>query len=249
MVKKNYVLISGASSGIGQHIAINLSNKNNLILAGRNDEALSNVLNLCGNKENHLKWIFDLKNVEDIEDSLIVFVREHNISISAFIHCAGLLKIIPLKNFKADHLQDTMNVNFTSAALIIKTLISKKANEKSLSNVIFISSVASIRGVKAFNIYAASKGALDSLMRSLAVELAPEVRLNSILPGSIKTKMTENIFNNEELVQNMSKDYPLGFGEPNDIYEMVNFLLSDKSKWITGQQFVLDGGRTINITA
>ena len=85
-------------------------------------------------------------------------------------------------------------------------------------------------------------------MRSLAVELAPRVRLNSVLPGGVRTSMTEHMYQDEELVKRMAATYPLGLGEVNDIYEAVNFLLSDKARWITGQQCTVDGGRTINIT-
>ena len=104
-------------------------------------------------------------------------------------------------------------------------------------------------GAKAFNVYSASKAALDALMRSLAVELAPNVRLNSVLPGAIQTRMTDHIFKDAELLNRMTKDYPLGVGYPSDIFEMVRFLISDESRWITGQQFVVDGGRSINISA
>jgi NAD(P)-dependent dehydrogenase (short-subunit alcohol dehydrogenase family) len=245
----NYVLLTGASSGIGQYIAINLSKKYRLILNGRNEETLSSVLDQCSNREEHLTWVFDLKNIENIEGAIAGFVAERKVSVSVFIHCAGFLKMLPLRSISLAHLQETMNINFNAAALLIKSLNSKKINNGNLKNVVFISSTASIMGAKAFNIYSASKAALDALMRSLAVELAPNVRLNSVLPGGIQTKMTESMFADKELVERMAKDYPLGLGTPNDIYEMVDFLISDKSRWITGQQFVVDGGRTINITA
>ena len=96
--------------------------------------------------------------------------------------------------------------------------------------------------------YGASKAALDGLMRSLAVELAPKVRVNSVLPGAVITEMTKSIFENEEVSQRMSAQYPLGIGLPNDIAEAVSFLVSDHARWITGQQLTVDGGRSINIT-
>ena len=86
-------------------------------------------------------------------------------------------------------------------------------------------------------------------MKALAVELAPGIRVNSILPGGIRTHMTTEIFNDPDMVAKFNRDYPLGIGEPSDITNMVEFLMSDKSRWITGQQLVVDGGRTSNITA
>ncbi|MEO7044421.1 MAG: SDR family oxidoreductase [Ferruginibacter sp.] len=246
---QQYILITGATSGIGRHIAVNLSKRFALILNGRNLETLSDTYDLCSKEKNHLRWIFDLSNVQDVEVEIQSFIAHNKISIVGFVHCAGFLKMVPLKSISFSDLKLTMNINFAVVVLLIKSMISKKVNAAGLKNVVFISSTASIRGAKAFNVYSASKGALDALMRSLAVELAPKVRLNSVLPGGIHTKMTENIFEDKILVDRMAKDYPLGLGEPADIYEMVEFLISEKSKWITGQQFVVDGGRTINISA
>ncbi len=244
-----YLLISGSTSGIGQYLAVQLSKEYNLILNGRNGEKLSKTLNLCDKGKQHLIWKFDLNNIEHLDSNLTEFLQINNIQVTTFIHCAGFLKMLPLKTMSLNVIQETMNTNFFSSVMIIKTLINKKANDSALQNVVQISSTASIRGAKAFNIYSASKGAMDAMMRSLAVELAPKVRLNSVLPGGVQTQMTDTMFNDSELIEKMSKDYPLGLGFPHDIYEMVNFLISEKSRWITGQQFVVDGGRSINISA
>ena len=153
-----------------------------------------------------MKWVCDLRDIENLEASLTGFLTLEKISVSVFVHCAGFLKMLPLKRITLENLHETMNVNFNSAVLIIKTLLAKKLNEQNLKNVVFISSIASLGGVKGFNIYSASKGALDSLMRSLAVELAPQVRVNSVLPGSIKTQMTESIYNDPALIEKMLKE-------------------------------------------
>jgi NAD(P)-dependent dehydrogenase (short-subunit alcohol dehydrogenase family) len=113
---------------------------------------------------------------------------------------------------------------------------------------VFLSSNLSNLGAKGMSAYGASKGAIDTLMRCLAVELAPKTRLNSILPGAIPTEMTQAIFDNEQVRTRMVETYPLGIGEALDICYMAEFLLSEKAKWITGQQFTIDGGRSINIT-
>lgn len=97
-------------------------------------------------------------------------------------------------------------------------------------------------------VYGSSKAALDGLMRGLAVELAPKVRVNSVLPGAILTDMTADILNDEAVVRRMEGAYPLGLGNAEDISNTVKFLLSDDARWITGQQFYVDGGRTVNIT-
>lgn len=247
MTNDRYVLITGATSGIGSSIIALLSTQYPLILHGRNQRKLDEQLDKHTYVQDPLIWLFDLKKTEGLENHLTTFIQANNAQVGAIIHCASILEMLPLKNTKIDSIYDSMSVNLVSAMLIIKTLLIRSVN-KYLENIIFISSNVSNRGSKAFSVYAATKGALDSMMRCLAVELAPKIRVNSILPGAIRTEMTENIFSNGDVVDRMVKEYPLGFGEPNDIANVTEFLLSDKAKWITGQQIVVDGGRSINIT-
>jgi NAD(P)-dependent dehydrogenase (short-subunit alcohol dehydrogenase family) len=83
-------------------------------------------------------------------------------------------------------------------------------------------------------------------MRALAVELAPATRVNSILPGAIQTSMAEGGFADPAIVEKLRQDYPLGIGRPDDIASAVEFVLSAGARWLTGQEIVIDGGRTIN---
>jgi NAD(P)-dependent dehydrogenase (short-subunit alcohol dehydrogenase family) len=96
--------------------------------------------------------------------------------------------------------------------------------------------------------YCATKGALDALMRALAAELAPEVRVNSVLPGAVQTSMAAEGFSDPEIVENLRRDYPLGTGDVADIAEAVEFLLSERAKWVTGHEMVVDGGRTASMS-
>jgi NAD(P)-dependent dehydrogenase (short-subunit alcohol dehydrogenase family) len=244
----DYILITGASSGIGRYIAINLSNNYNIILHGRDRERLLETKLLCNEHREHLIYSLDLSDLEKLEESFVQFLSDNRVHVGYFIHCAGYMKMIPLKMVSLEHISKTFATNLISATLIVKLLLLRKINGNTLKSVVFLSSNISNFGAKAFSIYASSKAALDSIMRCLAIELAPRVRVNSVLPGAIPTTMTENIFKDKEVLSRMEKDYPLGLGEPNDIFEMVDFLISEKSKWITGQQFVVDGGRTINIS-
>lgn len=245
---KDYILITGASSGMGREIAIRFSTTHNVVLNGRNMERLEETRQLCTNPAEQLIWQYDLAKVEELENSFVAFLSAHQIRVSYFVHCAGFMKTYPLKMVTSGLFQDTFNVNVISGALLVKSLINRKINDIALKSVVLISSNISNFGAKAFSVYGASKGAVDALMRSLAVELAPRVRVNSVLPGGVRTAMTEHMYQNQELIDRMATTYPLGLGEVGDIYEAVNFLLSDKAKWVTGQQFTVDGGRTINIT-
>ena len=246
--KKSYILLTGASSGIGRCLAINLSTDYNVILHGRNLERLQETKSFCCKDNEHLIFSYDLVKVDKIESVFSAFIIENNIEVTHFVHCAGFLKMLPLKMVPIDTINTTLTTNVISAILLTKVVTHRKINNNALKSIVFVSSNISNFGAKAFSIYAASKGALDSLMRCLAVELSPKVRINSILPGSIQTGMTETIFENKEALDRMMLTYPLGIGKPEDIYEMVKFLLSEKARWITGQQFTIDGGRTINIS-
>ena len=244
-MNKEFILITGASSGIGKEISAQLSFNFNVVLCGRNQEKLNETKLLCSSNNESL---FDLSDISNIENSLSSFIKENNIVVSHFIHCAGYMKMQPLKLLSLDNLQQTFSTNVFSAAMICKVLIKRKINLSSLKSIVLISSNISDRGAKALAAYGASKGAIDSLMRCLAVELAPSVRVNSVLPGAVRTEMTENIFANEEVANRMEKTYPLGIGCSEDIANAVEFLISEKARWITGQQLTVDGGRTVDIS-
>ena len=248
MEQKAYILITGASSGIGQEIAIQLSKSYNVILNGRDQTRLEETLKACCEINNHLVWSFDLANVNAVEDTLTKFLAVNSCTVIHFVHAAGYMKTIPLKMLSADSFLSSFNVNVIAAAMIAKILTKKKINQDALKSIVFISSNISNFGAKAFSSYAASKAAMDGLMRCLAVELAPVVRVNSVLPGGVRTAMTEHIYQDTELIERMSVLYPLGLGTTKDVYYAVKFLLSEDAHWITGQQLTVDGGRTINIT-
>lgn len=243
-----YVLVTGASSGIGKEIAIQLSANYKVILNGRNVKKLEETKNLCFNSFEQKIFARDLSEIDNLEKDLSAFIKENEIEIGYFVHCAGIMKMLPIKMISVESINTTFTTNIFSALIITKTLVSRKINRSALKSAVLISSNISNFGAKAFSLYGASKASLDGLMRNLSVELAPKVRINSVLPGAVPTEMTEAIFQDTEVLKRMEATYPLGIGNTRDIFEIVDFLLSEKSRWITGQQFTVDGGRTINIT-
>jgi len=246
--KKSYLLVTGASSGIGREIAIQLSEQYSIVLHGRDKERLQQTLSACNPNHKHLIWEYDLTNIDSLEETFTQFLFENNCVISTFVHSAGYMKMIPFKMVTAKQFRLSFDIHLIAAALITKVLIKKKVNGDELKSIVFISSINSKFGVKAFSPYAASKAAVDGLMRSLAIELAPAVRVNSVLPGSIRTAMTEHLYEDTTLIERMDATYPLGSGNVKDICGAVKFLLSEDARWITGQQLIVDGGRTINIS-
>ena len=242
------ILITGASSGMGREMAVRFSEQYKVIVNGRNLERLQETIMMCHNSDQHLIWQYDLCDIEGVEDSFSSFMKAINVSVDYYVHCAGMMKNYPLKMVNVRLLQQTFNTNVFSAELITKLLVNRKLNDNALKSIVYISSNISGFGAKAHSVYGASKGALDAMMKSLAMELAPNIRVNSVLPGAVRTALTEHIFEDEGLINRMRETYPLGLGSTVDIYEAVKFLLSNESRWITGQQLYVDGGRTVNIT-
>ncbi len=245
----NYLLITGASSGIGRDMAIALSDRYRLILNGRDAERLEATRQACATPDRHLCWTFDLADVHALADAFSAFLVTNGACVSDFVHCAAMLKVLPLRSISIGHAQSVINTNVLAAMELTRLLTRKSVNHKALRTIVFISTIASQFGAKGFTAYCASKAALDGLMRALAVELAPEVRVNSVLPGGVRTPMTEHMYADADIGARLTRDYPLGVGLPSDIIEAVAFLLSRESRWITGQQIVVDGGRSVNISA
>jgi len=245
---REWALVTGASSGIGRSVAIELSQRYNLVLNGRNAARLEETKAACCLDAEVCLYPFDLSNVDALSNDFTVFMRDKGLRVASFVHCAGVSRLLPVRSTKLGDIRDTFSTNVFAPFLIVQTLASRRINGDALKSVVFISSNISNRGSKAFAAYGASKSGLDGLMRCLAVELAPNVRVNSVLPGAVRTRMTESIFANEEVVARMKSQYPLGLGQACNIADAVSFLLSDKASWITGQQITVDGGATINIT-
>jgi len=111
--------------------------------------------------------------------------------VDAFVHCAGMVKVLPMRASSTDLFQETFAVNVLSAAEIVRTLLGRRSNGARLKDVVFVSSIWGRFGSRGHAAYCASKAGLDGLMRALAVELAPAVRVNSILLGAVPTPMAE----------------------------------------------------------
>ena len=242
------VLVTGASSGIGRAIAQRLAQSRSLILHGRDLARLEETRNACARPESHLLWTYDLRNGSEVAAGLTGFLAEQDARVAGFVHCAGAVHVLPARMAGSEAVLESLNVNYISAQQIITTLLKKRVNSGQLRNVVAISSIWSQFGARGHSLYCASKAALDGMVRALAVELAPDVRVNSVLPGAVRTPMGEASLTDPVIVEKLRQDYPLGMGQPTDIADAVEFLMSENARWITGQQFVVDGGRTANMS-
>lgn len=244
---KEQVFVTGASSGIGRQVAIELSRSYDLILSGRRAEGLNETLADC-TPGAHKTWLYDFSTLETLQEDFEEWHIKNNVNISHFVPCAGNVLVTASRTINLPHINAMFNVNFNAAILLTASLLKRKCSANTLKNIVFISALFSRFGTPAHSIYSATKGALDSAMRSLALELAPKVRVNSICPGGVNTPMARTVLNDPEFYERVSRQYPLGIGQSSDISAVVSFLLSDRARWITGQQIFVDGGRSINMS-
>lgn len=236
------ILITGASSGIGQSIAIECSKMGaTIIITGRNEKKLQETLAQLDQNKRHVLFVTDLTDDNEVDQ----FVQNLP-PINGFVNSAGILKKLPFKFAKRLHFNEIMDTNFLAPALLLQKIY-KKGLLLNDGSVVFISSIASNVASIGNISYMASKGAINSLARGLALELSPKkIRVNCIEPALILTDLSKNALGKEELAS-YEKRFPLGrFGKTEEVAYAAIYLLSDASSWTTGTVITIDGGITLN---
>ena len=236
------VLVTGASSGIGQATAIECSKMGaKLVITGRNAERLQQTIEQLEG-EGHRPVIAELTNDGDVKR-----VVEECPELNGLVLCAGKGMTLPLAFATREKFNSIFDVNFFAPIELVRSLLKKKKLAKP-SSIVF---VASIGGNWSFSlgngVYGTSKAAINSVMKFFARELAPKkIRVNSVNPGMVNTQLIKNGAISEEQHQKDMEKYPLGrYGEPDEIAHGIIYLLSDASSWVTGHSLVIDGGVTI----
>lgn len=238
-----YTVVTGASSDIGMEICRELALAgHNLLLTDLDTELLEKCIQELPEKEKHLVLALDLSE-ENAKDIFEKFLTSHNITVKYAVFAAGILMLKPIRLVDYDSLNKAFKVSLFSIFSFIQVLTSKKINKKELEGIVLISSISAKTGTKGYSVYSSIKAAMLGLTKALAVELAPTTRVNAILPGGIRTRTTEFIYGMNE---DVNPRVLLGEGRATDIANMTEYLLSEKSKWITGQEFIIDGGFCIN---
>ena len=233
--------VTGASSGIGRQIALELAESGAKVLAmGRNEERLNSLKNESGKGKNIFIESFDICDNIYLENAVSNFVNRHG-KLNGGVHAAGISDITPFRNYDDEAANKIMDVNFWAGMNLLKLITRSKFGESGTSTVL-LSSVAAISPAKGMFAYSASKAAIDSAIRSISREIASKRhRVNSVLPGWVISPMTEKLSAASDLQSILAK-YSLGAGKVEDVSSIVLFLLSDASKWITGSNFIIDGG-------
>jgi len=241
---ETYTLITGAASGFGRSIAQRLAPAHKLLLSDINAERLEATRGLCDAPDRHLLWVRDLSQLNGLGDELASLLGARGIGIDHFVHSAGIFGVQFARAHEMAFVTRMFNINLFSAMEILRPLNQKRVNKGLLRSITFISSIASrMQATGGYSVYAATKGGLNGMAVSLAVELAPTVRVNSVLPGVVGTEMNRQHFANPDFVASLQAAHPLGLGCAEDIADVVQFLSSDRARWITGQEFVVDGGK------
>jgi NAD(P)-dependent dehydrogenase (short-subunit alcohol dehydrogenase family) len=241
-MREAFTLITGAASGFGRSIVEKLSPSRRLVLSDIDAEKLDAARSAC-KTPGHLLWTRDLSQPDGVGLEFATFLAKENICIEHFIHSAGVFGLQFARAHDMAFVMRVFNVNLFSAVELIRTLTQKRANGGALRSITIISSVGSRLGAPGQYVYAASKGAVNGMCLALAIELAPTVRVNTVLPSYIESGMNRGEFSNPEFVASIKAMHPLGLGRPEDVADAVEFLMSDRARWITGQELVVDGGR------
>lgn len=237
------ILVTGASSGIGRQVAISCAEMGaTLVVSGRNEERLAQTLSLLKGT-GHTLVAADLRKADEL--GRLVDAAGN---LNGLVHCAGITAVVPFRVIGEKHLDEILETNFRAPVMLTQRLLAGRC----LSNggsIVFIASSAAHIGTPFTSMYSASKSALITAARALALEVAAKqrIRVNCLSPGYTRTPMLDGLNEGASIEANLALA-PLGIGEPEDLANAVVFFLSDASRWITRATLHIDGGLTARVS-
>lgn len=241
-LKGKRILITGASSGIGRATALVCSKMGaSLIVTGRNENRLNETVSQLEGSD-HISIIADLANQEG-RDKLFSAIDK----IDGVVHCAGISGHKIFQFLKEDEIEQMFEINFYTPLLLNRDFIKKRKINKGGSIVFITSTSGIISSYIGGTLYSSTKGALNGLIKGMALELASKnIRVNSVMPSMVSTPIMNGGQLSNEQFEYDKKRYPLKrYGYPEEVAYAVVYLLSDASAWTTGTNILLDGGLSI----
>ena len=230
------VLVTGASRGIGEAIAIRLKEKEFNVLGTSTSKQGVKYLNEKGIKGFQL----DLNNKESIKKFLSRLIKEHS-DIDILVNNAGLTRDNIVLRMSEDQWMEVINVHLNGTFKISKTVL-KFMLKKKWGRIINITSTSASMANRGQSNYSAAKSGVEAFSRSLAKEVGTRfITVNSVAPGYIETDMTKDI--NPKIKKEILNKIPLSrFGKPNQVADLIEFIISDDASYITGQTIHINGG-------
>jgi NAD(P)-dependent dehydrogenase (short-subunit alcohol dehydrogenase family) len=242
-----WIVVSGASSGIGRAIAVELVRRGaRAALIGRREAELAETARLCGDSAATAVTPLDVTKTESVGEAIASLVARVG-RLYGFCHCAGIVQTLPLAATSADRLQSLLNVNLVGGIELARAVTRRDAIDPAGGCILWLASVYAHVGAPGQIGYCATKGAISAAVRAMALELAPrKIRVNSLSPGLVATPMTEASRSRMTADQwkRLVDMHPLGTGTPEDVARAAAFMLDPQNRWLTGTDLVLDGGYT-----
>lgn len=237
------VLVTGASSGVGREVAIQLSNMGaKVVIVARREEELKNTMAIMKSND-HKYRVLDLADYNAVITMIKEIVSQNGEKFDYVAHCAGVAVPVPLRSISIENITQMFSINTFSFMAILKCVAQKRLFNDG-GAVVGISSCVGVYGQAANSVYGASKGAMDAFMKSAAKELRPRgIRVNTICPCGIKTEMLAN-----QVVKGIDGDsvdaLPDYLMLPEKVASIVVALLSDSMRYISGVAIDVDESKT-----
>ncbi len=240
------VMVTGASAGIGRAIAVRLGSEGaRLILVARREALLCELADTLANEHAEaLVQPCDLHSEEQLEE-LAAFVAEREPPVDVLVNCAGLHRFAPFLVTDPEDWKSLIQVNLVAPMRLGHAFGKRLRRCRRPGCMVNIASVGALVGVPGASAYCATKGALVSWGRALAAEWAKSnIRVITICPGFVRTDMLEQVRRSlpADAMANLEASFPLGFGEPADVAEVVAAAVGPAGRWMTGSVITVDGG-------